>query len=222
MTEFHGLSREAERVITRGYRTVNLKTTAVHLVPALASALSGYDGARVAYCLHQEDGFVPHIHLVAQFNQPQHIATLLRPIALADVCFYLRPCRTFKSSYRYLAHLDSPEKHRVDITSIVRLGDWDGTPLAEWHLVRRLQIPMNELIFLARDYLRSCRSLGISPNPIGFSVFLDDRCVSSRSMLSGLRFMGIAISDLFDYALSLPDSTPQNSDFEGSNNETSI
>lgn len=196
---FHGISRAADKVISRSYRTVNLKSIAIREVEELAKLLSSIDGARVAYCMHTEDGFVPHYHLVAQFPTPQHLKKALLPIAVSDPCFYLRPCRLFRNSYRYLAHLDNPDKHRVDVKSIVHLGDWEGTDLAKWQSARLLVVTMNELVFLCRDYLRSTKA----PNAIDFAVWLDDNLVSSRSSLAGLRMMGITVDQLFDYARKL-------------------
>ena len=194
-----GINCYADKCISKGYRTINLKTSALSLVPQLAKSLAEISGSRVAYCAHREDGFIDHIHLVAQFPSPQHIRKLLLPIAQADPCFYLRPCRLFRSSYRYLAHLDNPEKHRVEVSSIVHLGDWDGTDLSKWQAARCSIVTMNELVFLARDYLRFARQ----PNAIDFAIFLDDNLVNSRSALSGLRMMGIALDDLFISARQL-------------------
>lgn len=194
-----GLNRNAEKSISRGYRTVNLKTVCIDLAENLARELAQIDGSRVAYCVHHEDGFVDHVHLVAQFSSPQHIKKALYPIASADPCFYLRPCRLFRSSYRYLAHLDNPEKHRVEVSSIVHLGDWDGTDLSKWQAARITTVTMNELLCLARDYLRH----NDLPNSIGFAIFLDDNLVNSRSALSGLRMMGISLDELFLFARKL-------------------
>lgn len=196
---FKGLNRNADKCISKGYRTINLKTVCIDLAEQLARQLAEIDTARVAYCVHHEDGFVDHVHLVAQFNSPQHLKKLLIPIALSDPCFYLRPCRIFRNSYRYLAHLDSPDKCRVPVSSIVHLGDWDGTDLAKWQAARCLCVTMNELIFLARDYIRH----NPHPNAIDFACFLDDNLVSSRSALSGLRMMGISLTELFDSARKL-------------------
>lgn len=194
-----GLSRNAAKVIARGYRTLNLKTICIPETRALAVSLSAVSGSRVAYCVHPADGeFVEHVHLVAQFPAPQHLAHFLAPIAKLDPCFYLRPCRLFRSSYRYLAHLDNPEKCRIPISSIVRLGDWDGTDLAQWHAARVSSVNMSELLSLCRDYVRS----GGLCNPISFACWLDANNVNSRSALTGLRQMGIALETLFAFAQS--------------------
>lgn len=194
-----GLSRNAAKVISRGYRTLNLKTVCIAETRSLAVSLAAVSGSRVAYCVHPADGdFVEHVHLVAQFPAPQHLAHLLAPIARLDPCFYLRPCRLFRSSYRYLAHLDNPEKCRIPISSIVRLGDWDGTDLAQWHAARVSSVNMSELLSLARDFIRS----GGEPNAISFACWLDANNVNSRSALTGLRQMGIALDSLFAFAHS--------------------
>lgn len=206
-----GINRNADKCISRGYRTINLKTVCCDLAAQLARDLAAIDGARVAYCVHHQDGFIDHTHLVAQFNVPQHVKKLLYPIALADPCFYLRPCRLFRSSYRYLAHLDNPEKHRVEVSSIVHLGDWDGTDLAKWQAARVSTVTMNELLCLARDYLRHNEL----PDSIGFAIFLDDNLVNSRSALSGLRMMGISLDELFSSARKL-----LNTESEGITNAT--
>lgn len=194
-----GINKNADKCISKGYRTLNLKTISIPLVEELAKSLAEIDGSRVAYAVHREDGFIPHVHLVAQFPSPQHLRKLLLPIAQDDPCFYLRPCRVFRSSYRYLAHLDNPEKHRVEVSSIVHLGDWDGTDLSKWQSARTLCVTMQELLYLARDYCRHNRF----PNVIDFACFLDDNLVNSRSALSGLRSMGIPVSDLFTSAQKL-------------------
>ena len=209
MRDLESLNPQARKAISRSYRTINLKTTAVHLIPDVAAQLAAIDGARVAYCPHHQDGFVDHIHLVAQFPSPQHVAKILLPIAQEDICFYLRPCRLFRSSYRYLAHLDNPEKHRVDIRTIVHLGDWDGTDLAQWQASRLTTVTMHELLFLARDYLRDCKRFALAPCSIGFAIYLDSHLVSSRSALSGLRMMGITVSELFAQAETVPDNSNQ-------------
>lgn len=199
MSVLDGINKNADRCISKGYRTINLKTVCIPLAEDLARNLADIPGSRVAYCVHHEDGFVDHVHLVAQFTSPQHIRKLLYPIAAADPCFYLRPCRLFRSSYRYLAHLDNPEKHRVEVSSIVHLGDWDGTDLSKWQSARTLCVTMQELVYLARDYCRH----NCFPNAIDFACFLDDNLVNSRSALSGLRAMGIPVSDLFASAQKL-------------------
>lgn len=191
-----GLNRAADRAISRSYRTLNLKTIASGELLELASSLASIDGSRVAYCRHVDDGFVPHYHLVAQFTSPQHLRKLLIPVALADPCFYLRPCRVFRGSYRYLAHLDNPEKHRVPISDIVHLGDWDGTDLAKWQAFRMTNVSTQELVSLARNYLKAVDM----PSLVTFAMYLDDSLVNARSALSGLRMMGISAADLFDYA----------------------
>lgn len=200
-----GINCNADKCISRAYRTVNLKTVCIPLAEELARDLAAIDGSRVAYCVHHDDGFVDHVHLVAQFPSPQHIKKLLYPIASADPCFYLRPCRLFRSSYRYLAHLDNPEKHRVPVSSIVHLGDWDGTDLAKWQASRTTTATMNELVFLARDYLRHASF----PNAIDFAIYLDDNLVNSRSALSGLRMMGISLAELFTSAHKLLNTDPE-------------
>ena len=208
-----GINRNADKCISRAYRTLNLKTVCIHLAEALAHELADIDGSRVAYCVHNEDGFVDHVHLVAQFNTPQHLRKRLYPIALNDPCFYLRPCRLFRSSYRYLAHLDNPEKHRVPVSSIVHLGDWDGTDLSKWQAARTCMVTMNELVFLARDYLRH----NPIPNAIDFAIFLDDNLVNSRSVLSGLRMMGIPLEDVFKTARNLLTTTTEDSNDDPQN-----
>lgn len=199
MSVLDGINKNADKCISKSYRTINLKTVCVPLAEELARNLAEIDGSRVAYCVHTQDGFVDHVHLVAQFTSPQHIRKLLLPIAQSDPCFYLRPCRIFRSSYRYLAHLDNPEKHRVSVSSIVHLGDWDGTDLAKWQASRTMSVTMNELVFLARDYLRHAKF----PNAVDFACWLDDNLVNSRSALSGLRCMGIPLSELFTTAQNL-------------------
>lgn len=194
-----GLSRNAAKVVQRGYRTLNLKSVALSDVRSLAVSLSSISGSRVAYCVHPADGeYLEHIHLVAQFPTPQHLAHLLAPIARIDPCFYLRPCRLFRSSYRYLAHLDNPDKCHIPVSSIVRLGDWDGTDLAQWHASRVQSVNMSELLSLCRDYVRS----GGLCNPISFACWLDANNVNSRSALTGLRQMGIPLDSLFAFAQS--------------------
>lgn len=197
MSDFSGLSRNAAKVVSKGYRTLNLKTVAISEARTLAVFLSSVPGSRVAYCVHPADGdFVEHIHLVAQFPQPQHLAKQLTPIASIDPCFYLKPCRLFRASYRYLAHLDNPEKCRIPVSSIVRLGDWDGTDLSQWHAARIQSVNMQELLSFARDYIRSSGEL----NPIAFACWLDANNVNSRSALSGLRQMGLSFEGLISYA----------------------
>lgn len=213
-TATEGLSRNAAKVVSRGYRTLNLKTICIPETRSLAVSLAAVAGSRVAYCVHPADGeFVEHVHLVAQFPAPQHLAYLLAPIARLDPCFYLRPCRLFRSSYRYLAHLDNPEKCRIPVSSIVRLGDWDGTDLSLWHAARVQSVNMSELLSLARDYVRS----GGSPNAIEFACWLDANNVNSRSALTGLRQMGIALESLFGFAQSQILSSNSN---EKENDET--
>lgn len=198
-TATEGLSRNAVKVVSRCYRTLNLKTVCIAEARSLAVSLAAVSGSRVAYCVHPADGeLVEHIHLVAQFSSPQHFAHLLAPIARLDPCFYLRPCRLFRASYRYLAHLDNPEKCRIPIASIVRLGDWDGTDLAQWHAARVSTVSMSELLSLCRDYVHSGGLL----NPISFACWLDSNNVNSRSALSGLRQMGIPLDYLFAFAQS--------------------
>lgn len=197
------MSRQSavDRIAERGYRTVNIKTTALDLIPDLSSAFS-LDGGMCAYCVHHQDGFVDHVHLVARFNSPRHYARLVRRLAEVDPCFYWKPCRTFRASYRYLAHLDNPEKHRVDIRDIVRCGDWDGIPLIDWHLARKFNMTLDELCDCGRDYLLQCRADHCDPSLIGFALWLDSHGYNARSALSGLSVMGICIESFFSFAHS--------------------
>lgn len=198
-----------ERICTRQYRTINIKTTALHLLDLIMPEIS--ETGRAAYCVHHNDGFVDHVHIVASYSSPRHLVSTLRAISAADPCFYAAPCRNFRSSYRYLAHLDNPEKHRVDVTTIRRFGDWDGVPLQDWHLARKQIMTMAETVALARDYVLEQHSRKEYCSLLSFALYLDERQCNARTALSGLRAMGIGPEELFSYAGSriMKDSTDE-------------
>ena len=64
-------------------------------------------------------------------------------------------------------------------------------------------INMQDTTVLARDYLRCVRQYGGEVNMIDFAIFLDNHLVNSRSVLSGMRMMGISLPELFTYARNL-------------------
>lgn len=195
------------RILSREYRTLNLKTI-YDGIPQLAESLNEqYPDALIAFVRHEPEDAVQHYHLVVRFQRPTNLKKFLSEVAENDGCFYAAPCRLFKSSYRYLAHLDSPEKHKVSVDSIVRLGDWDTIPLCDWHLIRRQSVDLSEMVLVARDFLLECGADSGSALPpvslVQFGCWLEGKGFNARSALSSLRMMGISFEDLCREAVAM-------------------
>lgn len=181
-----------EKIARRAYRTLNLKT--VLPVQSIANAIAEHEDSapRVAYCEHPaEDGGVAHFHLVAQFNKPVVLQALLRELQVTDPHCYVAPCRCFRSSYRYLKHLDNPEKTRIT-SDIVRLGDWDGVNIRSWEMPTMTKPTFVQLLDLVEEFVMTQTNWSASC----FGVWLETNGYDAFSTLSRIRATGMSVGDL--------------------------
>lgn len=181
-----------ERIARRAYRTINIKT--VRPVQDIAQELAEHEDSapRVAYCMHPaEDGGVEHYHLVCQFNKPVVLQSLLRSLQVEDPHCYVAPCRSFRSSYRYLKHLDNPEKARIS-EPIQRLGDWDGVNIKQWEVPTMSKPTFTQLLDLVEEFVMTQANW----SPCCFGTWLESNGYDAFGTLSRIRATGMNFGDL--------------------------
>lgn len=181
-----------ERIARRAYRTINIKT--VRPVADIAQEIASNDDAapRVAYCEHPaEDGGVAHWHLVAQYNKPVVLQSLLRSLQIEDPHCYIASCRSFRSSYRYLKHLDNPEKSRIS-SDITRLGDWDGVNIRQWETPSMSKPTFTQLLDLVEEFVMTQANWSVCC----FGTWLESNGYDAFSTMSRINSTGLTFGDL--------------------------
>lgn len=188
------------RFVGLQYRTINIKTVSREALDLLRETFLSIDCARLAWVSHpSEEETPPHFHICASFVSPSRFHSALSRLYELDPHEYCKPCRNFRASVRYLAHLDNPEKCKIDPSSIVFEGDWDGVNKAR--LLERLgaNVTMEELL----GYVSSFRRLYPSPirfSPIRFAIWLDDCAIDSAKVFSRVRSMGLPWEEILQAA----------------------
>lgn len=187
------------------YRTLNVKTVSEDAMKKLLDACAAKPNARIAWVKHPaEDGKLGHFHLVASFTAPVRLAEALEAVYRADPCNYVKPCRNFRASVRYLAHLDNPEKCRIDPAEIALVGDWEGVALQSLFERRGATADLSQVLAALREYLATL-SRRVEFVPALFAIWLDAHGYSSKKAFCMVRQMGLSWSEL-EQALRLTDS----------------
>ena len=182
------------------YRTVNIKTTSKEALDVVMKACLEKPAARVAWMEHPAEGDTPvHYHLCGSFTQPTRLAEALARLCYLDPHCYIKPCRNFRASVRYLAHLDNPEKVQLNPGEIRLVGDWEGVNLPNLFERRGASASLSQVVDYLAEYRREESG---SFHPVRFALWLDCHGYSSAKAFAMLRRMGLEWGQL----LSLVDS----------------
>lgn len=198
----------APRFVNAQYRTINIKTTSKEALEAVMKAVADKPNCRCAWMEHPAEGETPaHFHFVASFTSPVRLADALRELARLDPHNYVKPCRNFRASVRYLAHLDNPEKVQLDPAKIALVGDWDGVNLQTLFERHGATADIAAVLGALRQYLEETGGVTASGGAwafrkIRFAVWLDSHGYSSRKAFAMVRMMGLEweelVADLLD------------------------
>lgn len=163
----------------------------------LLKACSEKPNARIAWVQHPaEDETPPHFHFVASFTNGVRLSEALEALYKLDPHNYVKPCRNFRASVRYLAHLDNPEKCRIDPAEIMLAGDWEGVNLQTLFERRGATADLAQVLSALREYLDTLG--GRRFVPVKFALWLDSHGYSSKKAFCMVRQMGLAWEDLAD------------------------
>lgn len=198
------------RFISVQYRTLNVKTISEDAVNALLKSCSEKPNARIAWVKHPEEGDTPaHFHFVASFTNPVRLSEALTAVYKADPHNYVKPCRNFRASVRYLAHLDNPEKCKIDPASICLAGDWEGVNLQTLFERKGATADLARVCRALAEYLEETDGRLSLPR---FAIWLDSHGYNSQRAFNMVRVMGISWNDLReelrddDFLRSVPSS----------------
>lgn len=187
------------------YRTINVKTAVSACRDLILQAFAEVPNARYAWCEHPAEGDTPaHFHLVASFSSPRRFSLALERLHMLDGHEYVRPCRNFRGSVRYLCHLDNPEKVQIPPSQIHFEGDWEGVNLATLLEPHRAGLDLQSLLKHVSTYcsLHSdtasgmSREYGSSFRPLQFAVWLDACGIDSKKVFNMVRTMGISWGEI--------------------------
>lgn len=220
-TQAHNTPKALPRFCTVQYRTINIKTVSEEAMKAVLKACSEKPNARIAWVKHPaEEGKVPHFHLCASFTSPVRLGEALEALYKADPCNYVKPCRNFRASVRYLAHLDNPEKCQIDPSEIALVGDWDGVALQSLFERRGATADLSQVLSALRNYLPTIGNKRFKPAL--FALWLDTHGYSSKKAFCMVRQMGLdwaelasALDDLAETPLRCDTPAPSVSVSEG-------
>ena len=183
------------------YRSINIKTASLEGIDMIQTACLEKPNARLAWVEHPAEGDTPvHYHLACSFPSPVRLREALERLCVLDPHCYIKPCRNFRASVRYLAHLDNPEKHPIDPSGIILAGDWEGVNLPTLFEQRGASASLQQIV----DYLREwIRDEGLATwTPVLFALWLDSHGYSSAKAFSKVRSMGLDWHDLIKVAAS--------------------
>lgn len=158
--------------------------------------------ARVAWMEHPAEGETPvHYHLCGSFTSPVRLSEALAHLVRLDPHCYIKPCRNFRASVRYLAHLDNPEKVQLSPESITLAGDWEGVNLLRLFERKGASASLAQLVDYLKEYLDTLPSAAAFDR-VRFALWLDQQGYSSTKAFSMLRTMGLSWSDLYPVAVA--------------------
>lgn len=178
------------------YRTINIKTVSEDAMQRLLTAAAEKPQARIAWVKHPAEDTTPeHYHLCASFASPVRLSEALEYLAERDPHNYVKPCRNFRASVRYLAHLDNPEKCKIDPSEICLAGDWDGVNLRNLFERKGATADLSRVLSALRDYLEQLPP-GKPFVPVRFALWLDAHGYSSHKAFAMVRQMGLDWQDL--------------------------
>lgn len=205
------MSQTRRSFITHQYRTINIKTVSEDAMKTVLLHCSTKPNSRIAWIQHPAEGETPtHFHLCASFTSPVRLAEALEFLAKADPHNYVKPCRNFRASVRYLAHLDNPEKCQLDPAQIALVGDWDGVNLRSWFERRGATVDVANVLKSLATYLDGRG--WIPADRIRFAVWLDAHGYSSAKAYNMVRMMGLTWEELSAALMDfVPDDAPSGS-----------
>lgn len=201
MKQLENTGKTLPRCCIMQYRSINIKTTSLEGIDMIQKACNEKPNARIAWVEHPAEGDTPvHYHLAASFPSPVRLREALEQLCIVDPHCYIKPCRNFRSSVRYLAHLDNPEKAQLDPGDIRLLGDWDGVNLPNLFERRGASASLAQIV----DYLEEwIRDEGLNAwTPVVFALWLDAKGYSSAKAFARVRSMGLSWPDLLNVASS--------------------
>lgn len=191
------------------YRTINIKTTSKEALEEVMKACLDKPSARVAWMEHPAEGETPvHYHLCGSFPGPVRLSEALAHLVRLDPHCYIKPCRNFRSSVRYLAHLDNPEKVQLSPESITLAGDWEGVNLARLFERKGASASLSQLVDYLREYLGTLPGGPRGFDRVRFALWLDQQGYSSSKAFAMLRTMGLSWADLYPVAVASREETP--------------
>lgn len=176
--------------------------------------------ARLAWVEHPAEGETPvHYHLCGSFSAPVRLREALEALCLIDPHCYIKPCRNFRASVRYLAHLDNPEKHPIDPSGIILAGDWEGVNLPTLFEQRGASASLQQIVEYLQEWIRN---EGLATwHPVLFALWLDSHGYSSAKAFSRVRSMGLDWLDLLKVAASR-EETPASCDTPSQEDSSSV
>ena len=181
------------------YRTINVKTISEDALKAVLEACASKPNSRIAWVKHPAEDDTPiHFHLCASFTSPVRLSEALEALYHADPHNYVKPCRNFRASVRYLAHLDNPEKCKIDPSEIALVGDWDGVSLQTLFERHGATADLSQVLKALSDFLAVHPEKPFSP--VRFALWLDAHGYSSKKAFCMVRMMGL---DWYDLAQDL-------------------
>lgn len=187
------------RCCTIQYRSINIKTASKEGLEMMTRACLEKPNARLAWAEHPEEGETPvHYHLACSFPAPVRLREALEQLCVIDPHCYIKPCRSFRSSVRYLAHLDNVEKVQIDPGEIRLLGDWEGVNLPNLYERVGASASLSQIVEYIREWIRE-KGRG-SWAPVPFALWLDTHGYSSAKAFSRVRSMGISWHELLSVA----------------------
>lgn len=164
------------------WRCVSLKTAHAPLAQSTyAYLVKHYPDGRFAMSKHPAEGDTPeHWHIAGAFAKSVDCGWLRDAWMERDPHSYSDAGRSFNRCVRYLAHLDSPQKCKIDVSEVVHDGAWGS---GEWDSVMRLPPDYNRIASILTD-----------PENAGMKV---------TEMLSKLMVEGFAPRDVSGYCQAL-------------------
>lgn len=182
------------------YRTLNIKTTSKEGMELVMKACLDKPAARVAWMEHPAEDETPvHYHLCGSFTKPTRLAEALAALCYLDPHCYIKPCRNFRASVRYLAHLDDPGKVQLAPENITLAGDWEGVNLANLFERRGASASLSQLVQYLAEY-KAANPAMFYFEPVPFALWLDGQGYSSAKAFAMLRRMGLSWEQLWEFA----------------------
>lgn len=184
------------------YRSLNIKTTSREGLDMMQLACLAKPNARLAWAEHPAEGETPiHYHLCGSFPSPVRLREALERLCYLDPHCYIKPCRNFRASVRYLAHLDNPEKVQLNPGDAVHMvGDWEGVNLQNLFERRGASASLSQIVGYLQEWVREN---GLETwTPVHFALWLDDHGYSSAKAFAKVKTMGLAWQDLLNVARS--------------------
>lgn len=198
-------AKKLPRCCTVQYRSINIKTTSKEGLEMMSRACLEKPNSRLAWVEHPDEGETPvHYHLAASFPAPVRLREALEQLCVIDPHCYIKPCRNFRASVRYLAHLDNPEKHKIDPSGIILAGDWEGVNLPTLFEQRGASASLHQIVEYLQEWVRE--EGAATWTPVQFALWLDSHGYSSAKAFSRVRSMGLSWHDLLTVATSREES----------------